>query len=1138
MLLFIIASLSASAILVNLLLKLKSADTRDGRLTSFVHLNHVVLAWLILNLLSAVVSLEYYVFVFKLKIIAVCIIPYITCWFFLNLIQSNLMKIALFRRILIVLPVFFIIAMLTNPLHRLIYISYDYPYFALGPLFWIYLSFTTAVSVFAYILTIRYSIIQFKNQPWVILIVICAFSPYILNMIFSFELGRFKWDLTPLGYFALVISFAYISTKSQLFSYRSETFLRMFDTVSQIIVTVNNHGYIVDANASFSKTFPCFNLIIGKTPALDLVEYVRKQTVDCTPANLLSSITDFESTATITGELDLSIPEFKTYIVNRYVIEHHGKVNNYVLTFADVSEYRKVLNEMQKVMAGMDYRDQLLNTVNEAAAILLNAEVNSFERAVYLSMQKIAIAVEVDTVYLWKNHAIGGKLYCSQVFEWSPIETMFTDDKLYSYEEVVPEWEAILSQGNIINSVVRDMSLREQAHLNPTGILSVLVVPIFIDEHFWGFVGYDDCQRERLFTKEEEAILRSGSLLIANAFVRNEQIKLMLEGLERERDLEIQKQTAQAANEAKTNFLARMSHEIRTPMNAIIGMSDLLLSENLNTRQHRYAEDIKTSSNALLDIINDILDLSKIHEAKLSLMPVHYDFKVFIDNICSMTQFLIQEKMYSHSTKSLKLVKDIQEDIPVCLYGDDVRLRQILLNLLSNAVKYTRKGKITLTIRFDEKNMMVSVADTGIGIPKDDIPTLFDAFKQVDTEKNRGVQGTGLGLSIVKTLVELMGGNISIESNYGKGSSFNLVLPYEPGNPDLIRNDNGDSEIVYAPDAKVLTVDDRESNLTVICGLLYQSYIVADKALSGAKAIRMVSKKQYDLIFLDHMMPDMDGVETAQKLREMGITIPIIALTANAISGAREFLMSSGMDDYLSKPIDKIKLYNILSKWLPAEKLTDKPEDRVSEPREYDDNDNLFCKKLSKLMGLNVTTGLDLASGDIKTYKNTVEVTMREIAKSIIKLNEFPTDKDLKKFCIEVHGLKGSFANIGASVLSFKAAKLEDASHEGDIDYCIANLDEFVDELRVFEKNLINVFEEIWEKQETFEIPPELPPILSRITEAMAETDFSAVYEEVDNLNALELDGAIKEEIEKLTEALMIMNYDHAEIIIERLSNG
>jgi signal transduction histidine kinase/ActR/RegA family two-component response regulator len=370
----------------------------------------------------------------------------------------------------------------------------------------------------------------------------------------------------------------------------------------------------------------------------------------------------------------------------------------------------------------------------------------------------------------------------------------------------------------------------------------------------------------------------------------------------------------QAAYQSKTQFLSMMSHEIRTPMNAIIGISEILVTDKqLSEGAKNYVNDIKTAGTALLSIINDILDLSKLELGKMKLTEVDFSLKSLMNSVITMAKFLSGDKALTIDCK-------MEGDLPQYLKGDDVRLRQVLLNIIGNAIKFTAKGSVTLTVKADSKNIVFEITDTGIGIKSKDLPFLFEPFKQLDTAKNRHIKGTGLGLSISKYLIELMDGKIEADSVYGEGSLFRISIPKIEGNkpaPSSLTKEN----LNFGGTVQALVVDDNELNLTVASGLLRIHGIKCDKASSGKRALEMVGETKYQLIFMDQMMPEMDGLETTALIRAKGgrlTDIPIIALTANAMSGARESLMAAGMNDFLAKPIQRQELSEILAKWVPV----------------------------------------------------------------------------------------------------------------------------------------------------------------------------------------------------------------------------
>ncbi|MCL2835097.1 MAG: ATP-binding protein, partial [Treponema sp.] len=449
-----------------------------------------------------------------------------------------------------------------------------------------------------------------------------------------------------------------------------------------------------------------------------------------------------------------------------------------------VASYIRDLREHKLMMKEIEQRDRLLNTVNETATILLQADYEKIGYYLQSCMGMMGEAVGVDRVYLWRNHTKDGELYCTQLYEWSEGAKPLQDSEYavdVSYNEKCPEWKEMLIKGNCINDLVKNMSAQTQSQLGPQGVLSVLIVPVFLRNEFWGFFGFDDCHTERVFSKNAESILRSASLLIANVLLRNDMTESIRTSAVR---LEAALKEARSASEAKTKFLASMSHEMRTPLNAIVGLSQITIeSGGLNDESALNLDKIFNAGLALLNTANDVLDISRIEAGKLELAPIEYDIPSLINN--TVTQSIVHRK-----EKPVKFILDIDKDLPVSLYGDDLRIRQILINLLSNAFKYTKEGTVELGMRCTrEANtvwMTAWVRDTGIGIQAEHLDSLFSDYVKLDAKVNRGIEGSGLGLPIAKRLAELMEGTITVESEYGKGSCFTVKLKQKYVNAAVI----------------------------------------------------------------------------------------------------------------------------------------------------------------------------------------------------------------------------------------------------------------------------------------------------------------------------------------------------------------
>ncbi|MCH5206106.1 MAG: PocR ligand-binding domain-containing protein [Oscillospiraceae bacterium] len=676
-------------------------------------------------------------------------------------------------------------------------------------------------------------------------------------------------------------------------------------------------------------------------------------------------------------------------------------------------------------------------------------------------------------------------------------------------------------------------------------------------------------------------------------------------------NLEIEK-----ASHMKSDFLANMSHEIRTPMNAVIGLADLALRQEMSHTAREYIHQIKSSSKNLLVIINDILDFSKIESGKMDIIEVEYEPLSIIHDLSSIVNSRIGDK-------DIEFTMDIAPDIPKSLYGDSVRIHQIILNLLTNAVKFTKQGEVHFKMQYEQKDsdtvlMKVEIRDTGIGIRKEDLPKLFNSFQQVDSKRNRNIEGTGLGLAISQQLLRIMGGNISVASEYNMGTTFKFEIPQKVVDPtaiipkldkpvkaavlfenpyiksqlirDLLRigaeyidladdgsfedmqmdyfivgkmffNDAiqdfvknhphiqclvlvpfGSTEVIdlpnvrtiskpayslslynamgiqgvdldgdavendsfefIAPEARVLIVDDNAVNLTVTTGLLEPLEMTTDTARSAAEAIDMIHSAKYDLIFMDHMMPEVDGVEATHIIRQLVPSykdVPIIALTANAIGNAREMFIREGMNDFVAKPIDLKDIISKIRKWLPKEKLV-----LVKREKTEDSSETVVVSgqrgKFSSvdIKELNTLNALSLL-GTEKLFWTVLKDYFEDIERKTNVILEHKAAERWRDYTIEVHSLKSTSRQIGADKIADTAAELEKAGHDGNIELINAKTAGMIEDCLELHEALKKYFEDSGEEEERFAEFEDILSMLEHMRDAL------------DNFDTLQIDEVIEE---------------------------
>ena len=1023
-----------------LIYRQRLGDSGDRRMKGFYPLCIVTLVWIALDTVKLLAAHEYFAYTFVAKVFVACIVPYITFWFILNFTESKLARSKFIKFLLIGIPALDNLMLVTNPLHKFYYVNFNAPLVGTmpvtGPGFWVHIILITIGVLFFYTILFSYIIKNFRRYPFLIVSGIGAVLPFLLNIAFAANLFGITYDLSPIGFFCTIVLFTYFSYSSRARNYRpkvfSETLVRLtkspklsagnIEEAAKMIVKEGciaigaHHIGIWNLSGNTLKNTVCYERKAEK--------YKLQNDIDISECPEYIDMLLNERLVVIN---DVNVPNVLSKIIKKYnpdlcaVLDTPIRINGKLAGIVSVEQnHSKAFPERR--MWTMEEQ----NFASSLADLMIIAMESS---------QRYNLIRRTETMLNNLPCMVYQGIYTQSglvfTFVSKSVETMLG----YTPSELI--------NTSVLDFVIKIFKPRDLVNIKEQEA-RMLSTGAPIDLYFMGTAK----------DGSDKWIWIHGYIVEKNTDGSN----LMVEGILTDVTERWRLDAAELANETKDRFLAHMSHEMRTPMNALLGIAEIQLqNENLPADTAEAFGRIYESGDLLLSIINDILDLSKIETGNLELIPIKYDIPSLINDT-------VQLNCLRYESRSIEFNLQIDENTPHNLFGDELRIKQVLNNMLSNAFKYTEKGTIEFSVRpenaaGDDVTIVFCVSDTGQGMTEEQVAKLFEEYTRFNAEANRETIGTGLGMNITKRLVDLMRGSISVQSVPGKGSVFTVRIPQKRTDGSIcgaelagkLRNFRFQSMAIakkaqfireYMPYGSVLVVDDVVSNIYVAKGMLSPYGLKIETASSGFEAIKKIEEGNvYDILFMDHMMPKMDGIEAVKIIRDMGYKHTIVALTANALIGQEKMFMDNGFDDFISKPIDSREMNHILNEFI----RNNKPPEVVDAARREQQEKEKKNAEISAQMHAEAQKAFvdnELTAAAVID----IETALAVLEKLLPGINS--GNADLALFTTTVHGMKSALANIGEKQLSYAALGLEHAGENGETSVIAKETSGFMNMLR------------------------------------------------------------------------------------------